>query len=292
MKKIKSISKILFVIILILCLIFVDSFKMLQFTNAEDTNGNSDITEVDEDVNTLDDKEETEEEVEQDNNDQDDEKTTDSNDEEIAEESEKSNQDETSVNSNTIKRVSPMSLDDTSVSIGDTITYDGLTYKVTTDTTVSWIGFENNTYSNVNLNVPSSITKDGSTFTVNAVEFNVYQDSVNNTVKSIFLPESITKIGKSSFGWPDDGYDLDDIYWSVLEEITIKGKITEIGDYAFYYCDASIDIDFSSVKHLGKETFSNSGLNKKEVEFSSLTELSDGVFQNTNIQKVILPSSI
>ncbi|MBP3299645.1 MAG: leucine-rich repeat domain-containing protein [Muribaculaceae bacterium] len=77
--------------------------------------------------------------------------------------------------------------------------------------------------------IPSTVTSDGTEYTVVAVGDKAFESS---KITSVILPETLTSIGKSAF------YDC----WSV-KSITIPAGVTSIGQEAFCYCSGLTSLE-------------------------------------------------
>ncbi len=78
------------------------------------------------------------------------------------------------------------------------------------------------------------------------------------------------------------------------QTLVIKGEVTKIGEYAFYYCTGLQSVDISgSVTSIGQYAFSECvGLEEVTIS-SSVTSIEDGAFDNCNsLKSITLPSSV
>ena len=140
-----------------------------------------------------------------------------------------------------------------------------------------------------NLVIPSTVTYQGTTYSVTAILPGAFQhcssltsvtipNSVTYTGESIFyncssltsvtIPNSVTSIKRAAF----DGC-------SSLTSITIPNSVTSIGDSAFSYCSSltSLSIDWTSVPNI----FSNIGLNSSLQNLTlgeNVTSIASGAF--------------
>ena len=99
-----------------------------------------------------------------------------------------------------------------SVTIPETVIYNGTTYSVTS---IGGFAF-NNCSSLTSITIPNSVTSIGSSAFSNC-----------SSLTSVTIPNSVTSIGSSAFS-----------KCSSLTSITIPNSVTSIGIYAFGYCSS------------------------------------------------------
>lgn len=137
---------------------------------------------------------------------------------------------------------------DVSVPAIGTILTDPVTkakYKVTNNEagnrTVAYVKPLNSKVSTVT--IPATITIDGITYKVTAIEKNAFKN--NKTLKKIVIGSNVTKIGDNAF------------YGCIkLKYVTIGKNVTTIGNKAFYKCKALKSITIpSKVEKIGKQAF-------------------------------------
>ena len=103
-----------------------------------------------------------------------------------------------------------------------TVTIDSLIYETNEeDSTASVTDYTANFTGAVT--IPSSITVDGTAYTVTTIGNGAFYNCTKLT--EIIIPDSVTSIGNSAFYW-----------CTKLTEIIIPDSVTSIGNYAFYRC--------------------------------------------------------
>ena len=174
-----------------------------------------------------------------------------------------------------------------SVTIPETVTYDGTTYSVTSigaSAFGSCSGLTSVTFGSgvtsigygafascsglTSITIPNSVTSIG--------DYAFYRCF---GLISITIPNSVTSIGNSAF------YDC----W-YLTSITIPNSVTSIGDYAFGYCSRLTSITIpNSVTSIGDAAFGScSGLTSVTIG-SSVTSIGDYAFANcTGLTSVVV----
>ena len=139
-------------------------------------------------------------------------------------------------------------------------TYQGKTlyYNITSDNTVcvtyysSDNNFQNNNYVSGAVVIPSSVTNNGTIYSVTSIGNDAFENcsgltsvTIPNSVTSIdswafwecsgltsvTIPNSVTSIGESAFSW-----------CSSLTSVTIGNSVTSIGESAFYGCNGLTSI--------------------------------------------------
>ena len=143
-------------------------------------------------------------------------------------------------------------------------TYQGKTlyYNITSDNTVEVTCYSNfinyNNYVSGDVVIPSSVTNNGTTY-------------------------SVTSIGDDAF-----------YYCSGLTSVTIPNSVTSIGNYAFYYCSGLTSVTFpNSVTSIGNSAFYNcSGLTSVTIP-NSVTSIGDRAFYEcSSLTSVTIPNSV
>ena len=154
------------------------------------------------------------------------------------------------------------------LTIPSTVTYNGTTYSVTT------IG--NSALSNcsglTSVTIPNSVTSIGS-----------YAFSGCIGLTSVTIPNSVTSIEGGSFR-----------YCSGLTSVTIGNSVTTIGDFAFQECSGLTSVTIgNSVTSIGSNTFQNCiGLTSVTIP-NSVTSIGNYAFGNcAGLTSVAIPNSV
>ena len=176
-------------------------------------------------------------------------------------------------------------------------TYQGKTlyYNITSDNTVcvtyysSDNNFQNNNYVSGAVVIPSSVTNNGTPYSVTSIGESAFENcsgltsvTIPNSVTSIgvwafyecsgltsiTIPNSVTSIGESAFSW-----------CSSLTSVTIPNSVTSIGDYAFRSCSSLTSVTIpNSVTSIGYMAFYEcSGLTSVTIP-NSVTLIGEGAF--------------
>ena len=149
----------------------------------------------------------------------------------------------------------------------DGIYYKILTDK-TNEVEVTYRGADEDSYSNEysgSVTIPQTVTYNGTTYSVTSIGSWAFYDCTSLTsitipqitsigdyafyycrsLTSITIPNSVTSIGSSAF-----------TYCSGLTSITIPNSVTTIGDRAFYYCSSLTSVTIgNSVTSIGDKAF-------------------------------------
>lgn len=164
------------------------------------------------------------------------------------------------------------------ITIPSTVTYEGITYSVTSIGEYAFsgcIGLTSVTIPNsvteigssafygctglTSVTIPNSVTKIGegvfircTSLTSVAIPNSLRHISENSfsycsSLASVTIPNSVTSIGNSAFSW-----------CSSLTSVTIPNSVTSIGDEAFYICSSLNSVTIpNSVTSIGTNAFSN-----------------------------------
>ena len=151
---------------------------------------------------------------------------------------------------------------------------NGIYYGITGSNTVEvtykfYSGFD--TYSG-NVNIPSTVTHQGTTYTVTAIDNDAF---AYDRVKSVTIPNTVTKIDFQAF---------DDCY--TLESVAIPNSVTYIGFFAFRRCKTLTNVTIpNSVTCLDYSAFYDSGLTSVTIG-SSITVIASGTFTSCPLTSV------
>ena len=122
-----------------------------------------------------------------------------------------------------------------------TVTIDSLTYKTNENGTVSVTDCPEDLAGTVT--IPSSITVDGTAYTVTSIGSSAFYNCTKLT--EIIIPDSVTSIGEDAF------YDC-----TSLTHVTLGNGVTSIGYGAFAYCDSLTEVIIpDSVTSIGSYAF-------------------------------------
>ena len=178
-----------------------------------------------------------------------------------------------------------------SVSIPESVEYDGKTYSVTR---ISAYAFR----------LCSSLTSVTIPNTVTRIDSNVFSQCSNLT--SVTIPNSVTSIGKGAFSMCDKLTSInlptsltsieDDMFFGCnnLTNIIIPNSVISIGSYAFHGCESLTEIDIpNSVIYLDDEAFSSCYKITRINIPNSVTYIGNKVFENCKkLMSVTIPNSV
>ena len=166
------------------------------------------------------------------------------------------------------------------------IVVDGIYYNITSEELkTAEVTFRGNTYDEYldeytgSIVIPSTITLNGSTYSVTAIGDKAFAKCTGMT--DITLPSSISVIGEQSFA-----------FCSALTQVVHANSITQIKEAAFYACtDLPIFIFPSETITIGAQAFRGSGL--REVVLTENMVLSDAVFYEcNNLTSIIISDGV
>ena len=101
-----------------------------------------------------------------------------------------------------------------------------------------------------------------------------------SSLTSVTLPGTLEKVGSSAF----------DIS-KKLASLTIEEGVKELGDYAFWSCEALTTVKFpASLKKVGNSCFGHSGLTS--VDLGSVEEIGSYAFYYTQLNEVTIPATV
>ena len=122
-----------------------------------------------------------------------------------------------------------------------TVSSEGQSYNVTSDDTVAYSKPEASTDK---VTIPDSITVDGHTYKVTAVNDNAFKN--DKTIKEVVIGKNVKTIGDNAFSG-----------CTKLKTVTGAANVTKIGNNAFKNCKALTKITIGKkVKEIGKNAFS------------------------------------
>ncbi|MCI7700562.1 MAG: leucine-rich repeat domain-containing protein [Candidatus Onthomorpha sp.] len=190
-------------------------------------------------------------------------------------------------------------------------THQGKTlyYNITSDNTVevtypSDNYFQNNNYVSGDVVIPSSVTNNGTTYSVTSIGDRAFYEC--SSLTSVTIPNSVTSIGNYAFRSCSSltsvtiGNSVISIgegaffECSGLTSITIPNSVTSIGNYAFYECSSLTSVTIgNSVASIGNDAFSYcSGLISVTIP-NSVTSIGDYAFAYcSGLTSVTIPNSV
>ncbi len=124
-----------------------------------------------------------------------------------------------------------------------------------------------------NLNIPSSVTYSGTTYSVTSIGNYAFEECSGLT--SVTIPNSVTSIGSKAFNYCG------------LTSVTIPNSVTSIGSRAFYYCGLTSVTIPNSVTSIGSGAFSLCrGLTSVTIG-NSVTSIGSQAFNGCNYLKTV-----
>lgn len=130
------------------------------------------------------------------------------------------------------------------------------------------------------IEVPGTVTRNDTTFTVTAIGDNIFMSSIMMT--GITLPETVTSIGEYTFQMCMN-----------LPTVKLPSALTSIGTNAFFMCSKLSSIELpAGLTSLGNSCFA-SCMQLTSINFpEGLTTLSEGLFSNTGFTSITIPSTV
>ena len=131
------------------------------------------------------------------------------------------------------------------------------------------------------LTIPSTVTIEGTTYTVTAIDANTFAGC--HELTSIAIPSTVSTIGQYAFS-----------NCAALTSVTIPNGVTSIGDYAFKGCIALSSITIpNSVKSIGYGTFQNCSHLTDVTLPDGLIEIPEYMFEHcSGLVNITIPSSV
>ena len=168
-------------------------------------------------------------------------------------------------------------------------TYQGKTlyYNITSDNAVEVTCYSHSIFDNDNnyvsgdVVIPSSVTNNGTTYSVTSIGGGAFHHC--SSLTSVTIPNSVTSIGGGAF----------QICIS-LTSVTIPNSVTSIGHYAFSHCSSLTSVTIpNSVTSIGYMAFANcSGLTSVTIS-NSVTSIGGAAFRNcSGLTSVAIPNSV
>ena len=167
-------------------------------------------------------------------------------------------------------------------------THQGKTlyYNITSDNTVcvtyysSDNDFQNNNYVSGAVVIPSSVTNNGTIYSVTSIGNDAFENCSGLT--SVTIPNSVTSIGEWAF-WECSG----------LTSVTIPNSVTSIGESAFSWCSSLTSVTIpNSVTSIGEFAFSWCSSLTSVTIGNSVTSIGYGAFYGCNGLTSIISSAV
>ncbi len=188
-------------------------------------------------------------------------------------------------------------------------TVENLKYQTTGENTVEVTGMVTPLSEPGKLVIPATVTSNGKQYTVTAIGGSAFYAansfSVNNTIKSVELPNTITTIGSAAFSQcanlksieiPAGVQTLNSSVFkncTALETVTLNEGLKEIGQETFYGCTALTEINLpNSLQTIVRWSFIKAGLTKLTCP-ENLNTIQSGAFNNcTNLKDITLNENL
>ena len=132
-----------------------------------------------------------------------------------------------------------------------------------------------------NLEIPSTVTHNGTTYTVTSIGTGAFRGCVN--LQSVVIPNTVTSIDYNAFTTCNN-----------LQSVVIPSSVTSIGDNAFLACGSlSSVIIGESVTFIGSSAFSGCNSLENITLPNSVTTIEDAAFKDCeNLQTVTIGSGL
>ena len=166
-----------------------------------------------------------------------------------------------------------------SLSFAQTFVFDGITYEITSPTTVE-IATNQGSYAG-DIQIPSIVIDNSNTYAVTSIGNYAFNNCSGLT--SISIPNSVTSIGEQAF-----------YACSALTSVTIPNSVTSIGQYAFSNCSGLTSVTISnSVTSIQPYTFKNCFSLSSIVIPNSVTSVGTESFKDCFAMSTIsIPNSV
>ena len=189
-----------------------------------------------------------------------------------------------------------------------------LYYSVISNSSVMVYGY-NRSNPPTDLFIPSTITYQGTTYSVAAIDHYAFCYYLNGgdvvyspctTLTSVTIPNSVIEIGEEAFSgctnltsvnignsvtsiWPGAFYNC-----SSLTSVNIGNSVTSIGNYAFYNCSSLTSVNIpNSVTSIGGGVFSNCSSLTSVTIPNSVTSIGGSVFSNcSSLTSIDIPNRV
>ena len=131
------------------------------------------------------------------------------------------------------------------------------------------------------LTIPNTVTIEGTTYTVTAIDENTFAGC--HELTSIAIPSTVSTIGQYAFS-----------NCVALTSVTIPNSVTSIGDYAFAYCSGLTSVTIGNgVKNIGICAFQDCSHLSNVTLPDGLTEIPEYMFNRcTSLVNITIPSSV
>ena len=129
--------------------------------------------------------------------------------------------------------------------------------------------------------IPSTVTYNGTTYSVTSIGYNAFDDCTSLT--SVTIPNSVTSIGSYAFS-----------QCSSLTSITIPNSVTSIGNHAFRDCSSLTSVTIpNSVTSIGSYAFSQCSSLTSITIPNSVTSIEESTFYGcSSLTSVTIPNSV
>ena len=130
------------------------------------------------------------------------------------------------------------------------------------------------------VNIPSSVTYNGVTYSVTSIGDRAFEYCSGLT--SVTIPNSVTEIGNRAFAGCG------------LTSVTIPNSVTSIGDYAFYYCSGLTAVTIpNSVTRIRERAFGDCSKLTAVTIPNSVTEIGSYAFAScSSLTELTIPNSV